>query len=55
MGRRVTAAIHLKQEKDMQPLDTAAFNRIHHGGRVRAQDLHALRDFASDGQRHGRL
>ncbi|GLY02381.1 2-dehydropantoate 2-reductase N-terminal domain-containing protein [Actinoplanes sp. NBRC 101535] len=53
MGSRITAAIHLKQETGMRPLDTAAFNRFHHGGKVRAQDMDVLRDFAAEGQRHG--
>jgi hypothetical protein len=38
MGSWVTVSIHLKQDKDMRPLDVAAFNRFHHGGKVRAQD-----------------
>ncbi|MBB2948775.1 hypothetical protein FB565_008561 [Actinoplanes lutulentus] len=54
MGSRVTASIHVKQEKDMRPLDVAAFNRFHHGGKVRAQDMDVLRDFAAEGQRAGR-
>jgi len=53
MGPRVTAAIHRKQERNMSPLDTAAFNRFHHGGKVRAQDLLVLHDFAAEGQRQG--
>ncbi|SDS46896.1 ketopantoate reductase family protein [Actinoplanes derwentensis] len=54
MGSRVTAAIHLGQETKMQPLDVAAFNGFHHGGKVRQQDLAVLRDFVAEGQRAGR-
>ncbi|WNV87594.1 2-dehydropantoate 2-reductase N-terminal domain-containing protein [Umezawaea sp. Da 62-37] len=54
MRPRVTAAIHRKQEKDMRPLDTAAFNRFHHGGKVRRQGMDVLRDSVTEGQRQGR-
>ncbi|MEU4164785.1 2-dehydropantoate 2-reductase N-terminal domain-containing protein [Actinoplanes sp. NPDC026670] len=54
MGPKITAKIHLGQEKQMLPLDTAAFNGFHHGGKVRAQDMQVLRDFAAEGKRLGR-
>lgn len=38
----------------MRPLDYQAFNRFHHGGKVHAQDVSALRDCLADGQRQGR-
>ncbi|GAA2551936.1 hypothetical protein GCM10010435_22650 [Winogradskya consettensis] len=54
LGPRLTAAIHQGQQKQMLPLDTAAFNRFHHGGKVKAQDTRVLRDFAAEGERLGR-
>ena len=53
MGPRVTANIHLRIEREMLPLDAQAFNRFHHGGKVRAQDVALLRDCLAEGQRHG--
>jgi len=53
MGPRVTANLLLRMERDMLPLDSQAFNRFHHGGKVRAQDVEALRDCLAEGQRHG--
>jgi hypothetical protein len=54
MGSRVTASFHLRQERDMRPMDVPAFNRFHHGGKVRAQDMDVLRDFTAEGERAGR-
>lgn len=54
MGARMTAKIHLKLERDMLPLDYQAFNRFHHGGKVRAQDVEAMRNCLAEGQRRGR-
>ncbi|RCW43460.1 ketopantoate reductase family protein [Paenibacillus prosopidis] len=54
LGMRMTAKIHLKLEREMLPLGYQAFNRFHHGGKVRAQDLDAMRHCLADGQRHGR-
>jgi hypothetical protein len=53
-GPRGTASAHLQMEREVLPLDYQAFNRFHHGGKVRAQNLEALRDCLAEGQRHGR-
>ncbi|ALA42662.1 MULTISPECIES: ketopantoate reductase family protein [Paenibacillus] len=54
MGSRMTAKIHLKMERDMLPLDYQAFNRFHHGGKVRTQDVESMRNSVVEGQRQGR-
>ncbi|MEJ8305434.1 hypothetical protein [Saccharibacillus sacchari] len=38
----------------MMPLDLQAFNRFHHGGKVREQDIQSLRESLADGLRAGR-
>jgi hypothetical protein len=52
-GSRGTANAHLQMERELLPLDYQAFNRFHHGGKVRAQNIEALRDCLAEGQRHG--
>lgn len=54
MGPRMMANVHLKMERDMLPLDYQAFNRFHHGGKVRVQDVESMRDSLAEGLRHGR-
>ncbi|CAN7361374.1 hypothetical protein LJR153_002169 [Paenibacillus sp. LjRoot153] len=54
MNSYMTAKIHLKMERDMLPLDYQAFNRFHHGGKVRTQDVQSLRDSIAEGQHQGR-
>ncbi|WP_157767560.1 ketopantoate reductase family protein [Actinosynnema pretiosum] len=49
MGPKVTAAYHRAQERAVRPLDLAAFNAFHHGGKVREQDVAMLRDLAAEG------
>jgi hypothetical protein len=51
MGPRETAHAHQNIERDMLPLDYQAFNRFHHGGKVRAQDVETLRDCLAEGRR----
>jgi Ketopantoate reductase PanE/ApbA len=53
-GPRGTANAHLQMEREVLPLDYQAFNRFHHGGKVRAQNIEALHDCLGEGQRHGR-
>ncbi|WP_212758489.1 ketopantoate reductase family protein [Paenibacillus sinopodophylli] len=53
MGPRMMAKVHLKMERDMMPLDYQAFNRFHHGGKVRAQDLESMRNSLAEGERRG--
>ncbi|MEK3769632.1 2-dehydropantoate 2-reductase N-terminal domain-containing protein [Paenibacillus sp. FSL R5-0887] len=54
MGPRMTAKIHLKMEQDMLPLDYQAFNRFHHGGKVKAQDVESIRNSIVEGELQGR-
>ncbi|WP_405183040.1 hypothetical protein [Nocardia sp. NBC_01377] len=51
MGPRVTRAIHTSAEKGYRPLDYQAFNRFHHGGKVRDQDIDSLRECLESGRR----
>jgi hypothetical protein len=37
----------------MLPLDYQAFNRFHHGGKVRAQDVEILHDCLAEGRSTG--
>ncbi|MEU1183623.1 ketopantoate reductase [Streptomyces sp. NPDC005820] len=53
MGPRETAQTHESIERDMLPLDYQAFNRFHHGGKVRAQDVETLHDCLAEGRRTG--
>ncbi|WP_243789037.1 hypothetical protein [Saccharopolyspora gloriosae] len=54
MGPRVTEQVHRKSERDMLPLDYQAFNRVHHGGKVRTQDVESMRHCLVEGRRQGR-
>lgn len=54
IGPGMTRRIHTTTEREMLPLDYQAFNRFHHGGKVRAQDVQSLRDSLAEGQRQGR-
>lgn len=54
MGPRITKLVHTTTERAMLPLDYQAFNRFHHGGKVRAQDHQSLRDSLNEGRRQGR-
>ena len=40
-------------EQATLPLDFAAFNKFHHGGKVRAQDIELLKDCAKIGEQEG--
>jgi hypothetical protein len=43
-----------KMERDSLPLDFHAFNRFHHGGKVREQDIQAMKDCIASGAAAGR-
>jgi len=45
---------NLKMERDCLPVDYSAFNRFHHGGKVREQDIQVLRDVLASGRSQGR-
>jgi hypothetical protein len=40
-------------EQATLPLDFAAFNKFHHGGKVRAQDIKLLKDCVKVGEQEG--
>ena len=48
------AALLKKMEKDSLPLDFHAFNRFHHGGKVREQDIQAMKHSIAAGAAAGR-
>lgn len=53
--RKATLATLLKKmERDSLPLDFHAFNRFHHGGKVREQDIQAMKHSISVGAAAGR-
>lgn len=54
MGPCVTRMVHTRAERELLPLDYQAFNRFHHGGKVRAQDMESMHDCVEEGQREGR-
>jgi len=54
LGPRLTRTVHIRAERANLPLDYQAFNRFHHGGKVRAQDHDSLRDTLVEGRRQGR-
>lgn len=45
---------NLKMEQDCLPVDYSAFNRFHHGGKVREQDMDVLRKSLASGEAQGR-
>lgn len=47
------AKLQLKLERDSWPLDYQAFNRFHHGGKVKAQDMQVMRNGLALGQQQG--
>jgi len=51
---RQLAKNNLKMERDCLPVDYSAFNKFHHGGKVREQDISVLRKSLESGKRQGR-
>jgi len=45
---------NLKMEQDCLPVDYSAFNKFHHGGKVREQDMDVLRKSLQSGKSQGR-
>jgi hypothetical protein len=45
---------NLKMEQDCLPVDYSAFNKFHHGGKVREQDMQVLRDSLQSGRGQGK-
>ncbi|MET0547440.1 MAG: 2-dehydropantoate 2-reductase N-terminal domain-containing protein [Caulobacterales bacterium] len=54
MSDETLAATYLGVEAASLPLDFAAFNRFHHGGKVAEQDLEIMKKCAAAGERGGR-
>jgi hypothetical protein len=54
MGPGMMAKNNAKMERDCLPVDYSAFNRFHHGGKVREQDIQVLRDTLASGRSQGR-
>jgi len=54
LWRPVVTMLLKKLEKDSLPLDFHAFNKFHHGAKVRAQDLDVMRACAASGAAQGR-
>lgn len=54
MTDTVNAAIQRKVERDAMPLDYQAFNRFHHGGKLRAQDVQVMHHCVAAGERQGK-
>jgi ketopantoate reductase len=49
----ISAKLQLKMERACLPLDYQAFNRFHHGGKVRAQDIEVMVNCLNSGQNQG--
>lgn len=54
MSPRSLAKNNAKMERDCLPVDYSAFNKFHHGGKVREQDMQVLRRSLESGQAQGR-
>ena len=54
MGPKTLAKTLTSMERNCLPLDYTAFNRFHHGGKVRAQNLQVMRHCAEAGRAQGR-
>ena len=51
---RLLAKNNAKMEQDCLPVDYSAFNKFHHGGKVREQDMQVLRRSLESGQAQGK-
>lgn len=54
MGPKALAKTLTSMERDCLPMDYTAFNRFHHGGKVREQNLQVMRRCAEAGRAAGR-
>lgn len=52
-SEKMLVKVLTKLERDSLPLDFHAFNRFHHGGKVRAQDIQVMRHCAESGESQG--
>lgn len=54
MNRRILSRMNIKAERNCLPLDYQAFNRFHHGGKVREQDVGVMKQSLESGRAQGR-
>jgi hypothetical protein len=54
MSRGMLAKTNIKTERAALPVDYQAFNRFHHGGKVREQDIDMMRQCLASGRAQGR-
>ena len=54
LSSRLLAKCNVKMERDCLPVDYSAFNKFHHGGKVREQDMQVLRDRLASGLAQGK-
>jgi hypothetical protein len=54
MSRKIWARTNVRTERNALPVDYQAFNRFHHGGKVREQDIGVMRQSLESGRARGR-
>lgn len=54
INRFLLARYNAKMERDCLPVDYSAFNKFHHGGKVRDQDIQVMRQCAESGKAQGK-
>lgn len=54
MNRRLLSRMNIKTERNVLPVDYQAFNRFHHGGKVRDQDIGVMKQCLESGRAQGR-
>jgi hypothetical protein len=54
MGRKMWAKMNVKTEHNALPVDYQGFNRFHHGGKVREQDIDMMRQSLESGHAQGK-
>jgi hypothetical protein len=53
ISEKMVAKVLSKMERESLPLDFHAFNRFHHGGKVRDQDIQVMQNCADSGEAQG--
>jgi hypothetical protein len=54
MNRKLLSRMNIKAERSALPVDYQAFNRFHHGGKVREQDIGVMKQSLESGRAQGR-
>ncbi len=54
MNRKLLSKMNIDTERKALPVDYQGFNRFHHGGKVRAQDIQVMKDCLESGRAQGR-